>query len=645
MKKQLLQILILICLQSVNSVIAQSPGVSVYVSGIPSPIDVKNCGDERLFVADRNGRIWIINPDTTLRATPFLNITTKVNSLSGEQGFLGLAFSPAYASDRKFYVYYTGLISGNVHSIVEEYKASVADSNVADLSSALIIITQQQPAGLTNHKGGNLMFGGDGFLYINLGDGGGGGDPYLNGQNKNTLLGKMLRIDVSNSSSPQPYVIPSTNPFYNDITPGIRKEIWAYGLRNPWRNSIDRLTGDRWIADVGQGAREEINLERANNTGGNNFGWNIMEGTACYNPSSGCSSAGLTLPIYEYTHSVGQSITGGYVYRSIQSKSLFGTYIFADYVQKWVDGFKESGGVPGPVTRYITNAQATGNPISFGEDRYGDQYILFNGLNSVYKLQDTSSLRRPKAYITAISQPGGSYLLQGLQGRNVSYQWLKNNAPLAGETGPNLLVNSNGVYALKITNALNRSDTSDVFSFGTLAVNLGSFTAQRKSASEAELKWQTISEFNHNGFTIERRNEGESNFSTIGFVPFSSPGGSINFLQYSFTDRAAVSNKIFYRLRFNGSNGEASYSDIRIVSKKNGGGYVLFPNPARDRVTIVISDLVNPCLMTMYDIMGRKVMQYILSNPVTVIPLKNLKGYFILEFTGISSWYDKLLIQ
>src|SRR5258708_2424696 len=281
--------------------IAQKVAAIPYVSGTNAPIDLKNCGDDRLFVAERGGRIRVINADGTLSTTPFLDITAKICSATRrEEGFLGIAFSPTYKTDGKFYVDYTGFISGQLTTFVEEYKVSAADSNVADPSSALTLLTQSQP--FTNHNGGNLMFGKDGYLYINLGDGGSGGDPDGNGQNKTTFLGKILRIAVSNSSIAQPYVIPSSNPFYNDTTTGIKKEIWTYGVRNPWRSSVDRLTGDLLIADVGQNKVEEIDFQNANGPGGRNYGCNIVEGVSCYDPSTGCDKTGIQMPIYDYCH-------------------------------------------------------------------------------------------------------------------------------------------------------------------------------------------------------------------------------------------------------------------------------------------------------------------------------------------------------
>ena len=277
---------------SSQKIFSQKLAAVPYVTGINLPIDLKHCGDDRLFVADRAGSIRVINADGTLRVTPFLDIVSKILGLAGEEGFLGIAFSPDYKTNGKFYVDYTANISGQLSTVVEEYKVSAADSNVADLSSALTILTQSQP--FTNHKAGNLMFGKDGYLYINFGDGGSGGDPFQNGQNKKTFLAKILRIDVSNSSAAQPYKIPPSNPFYNDTTTGIKKEIWAYGVRNPFRSSMDRITGDLWIADVGQNAHEEIDYQPANDPGGRNYGWNIMEGNFCYTPAN-CNTNGIII--------------------------------------------------------------------------------------------------------------------------------------------------------------------------------------------------------------------------------------------------------------------------------------------------------------------------------------------------------------
>jgi glucose/arabinose dehydrogenase len=628
---------------------AQKLAAVPYVSGINLPIDLKHCGDDRLFVTDRAGRIRIINADGTLRTTPFLDITSKISSASGEEGFLGIAFSPDYKTDGKFYVDYTSRIAGQLTTIVEEYKVSAADSNVADVSSALIILTQSQP--YTNHNGGNLMFGKDSYLYINLGDGGSGGDPLGNGQNKNTFLAKILRIDVSNSSVAQPYIVPPSNPFYNDTTTGIKKEIWAYGVRNPWRSSVDRITGDLWIADVGQNAVEEIDFQPANAEGGTNYGWRIMEGKSCYNPSSGCNQTGLTLPVFDYSHAIGNSITGGYIYRSAQSKSLFGTYIFADYVARWIDGIRQSGGVlSGSVIHFITSAQATGNPVSFGEDRYGDQYILFNGNPTVYKLEDTSYLRRPKAYFTPVNQGNGSFLLEGLQGKNLTYQWMKDNVSIAGATSPDYITSVTGTYTLEVTNTLNLKDTSDVFLLGS-SINLVSFTAQKINGDIIKLNWKTASELNVSGYTIERRKNSEGNFTGIGFVASHAVNGSSNNgLDYTFNDSSASAyTKLFYRLKIEYTDGSFSYSDVRFITSdvaKN--GFLLFPNPSKNHAQIYLNEFTQAVVLMMFDNAGKKIKQQMISQQNNSIDLPASKGIYIIQVSdtdGRNKVRKKLVVQ
>ncbi len=238
---------------------AQSLGLLPFVSVGTYPIDVKNCGDDRLFIADKNGYIRIINSDGTVRSTPFLDISSKMVAGS-EDGLMGIVFSPNYKTDGKFFVDYIGLLAGDTTSFVEQYKVNAADSNIADVSSELTLLTQSQP--YNDHVGGNLMFGKDGYLYINFGDGDLEQDPHNFAQNLTTFDGKILRIDITNSSVAQPYSIPATNAFYNSSVPGIKKEIWTYGVRNPFRSSIDRLTGDFWI-----GRRRSILLGRARFSG------------------------------------------------------------------------------------------------------------------------------------------------------------------------------------------------------------------------------------------------------------------------------------------------------------------------------------------------------------------------------------------
>lgn len=620
-----------------------------FVSGINLPIDLKHCGDDRLFVADRAGRIRVINADGTLRVTPFLNITFKISSTGGEEGFLGMAFSPDYKISGKFYVDYTANISGHLTTVVEEYKVSAADSNVADPSSALTILTQLQP--FSNHNGGNLMFGRDGYLYINLGDGGSGGDPFRNGQNKNTFLAKILRIDVSNSSVAQPYTVPSSNPFFSDTTTGIKKEIWAYGVRNPFRSSIDRITGDLWIADVGQSAHEEIDYQPANDSGGRDYGWNIMEGNFCYNPAVGCNRTGLSLPLYDYPHTVGFSIIGGYVFRSVQSKSLFGTYIFADYVSRWIDGIRQSTGVlSAGVTHLIAAAQVAGNPVSFGEDRYGDQYVLFNGNGTVYKLQDTSNLRRPKAYFTPVDTGAGSFLLQGLQGKNITYQWLKNDTAIPGANHPDFTTSAIGRYTLEVTNTLNFKDTSDIFLLGSF-FNFLSFTAQKRPGGIIKLEWKTGSEQNISGFTVQKRLQNRPAFSDIGFIRSKSINGISNSeLDYIFSDSSASTyKKLFYRLKIEYTDGSFAYSATLLITSDNAkNGFTLFPNPAKTHVQIYVNDFTQPVTLIIYDSAGREIKEQSLYQQSTGIDLTVPKGVYVIQLSdkdGSNKARKKLVVR
>jgi len=297
------------------------------------PLFVGNAGDGsgRLFFVEQAGRILVFK-DGAVLAEPFLDITSRVTS-GGERGLLGLAFHPFYLSNGRFFVNYTQSVSGQLKTIVAEYQRSDADPNRADLSSERVLLELNQP--YNNHNGGMLAFGPDGFLYISTGDGGAAGDPLGNAQKLSNLLGKILRIDVDQGA---PYGIPTDNPFVG--VPDARGEIWAYGLRNPWRFSFDEVTGRLFAGDVGQANWEEIDLI----TRGGNYGWNRMEGTHCYPPGTvSCDTSGLILPITEMDHSLSQSVTGGYVYRGSQNSPLLGSYIFGDYLSGRVWSLTERG--------------------------------------------------------------------------------------------------------------------------------------------------------------------------------------------------------------------------------------------------------------------------------------------------------------
>jgi glucose/arabinose dehydrogenase len=329
--------------------------------GLESPLLVTNAGDgsDRLFVLEQIGRIRIVS-DGNLLPEPFLDISSLVVA-GGEQGLLGLAFHPDFSDNRKFYVNYT---DRNGNTVVAEYMAHPSNPDRADPSSARPLLRIDQPFG--NHNGGGIEFGPDGYLYIGTGDGGSGGDPMGNGQSLQTLLGKLLRIDVDARSGNRPYGIPEDNPFVgrSDASP----EIWAYGLRNPWRFSFDDNT--LWIADVGQNELEEI--DRApSDEGGLNYGWNAMEGDRCFE-SSDCDGSKLELPVSVYGHDLGCSVTGGYVYRGDEFPKLRGAYLFADYCSGLVFGIDgDKSGKQEPVRLLESGASVS----SFGLDERGELYV------------------------------------------------------------------------------------------------------------------------------------------------------------------------------------------------------------------------------------------------------------------------------
>jgi hypothetical protein len=330
----------------------------------------------RLFVVEQDGRIRIVRNGAI--AATFLDIVARVGS-GGERGLLGLAFHPRYADNGRFFVNYTDR-SGDTH--ISEFRATPT-SDAADPNSERLMLFVPQP--FANHNGGGLAFGNDGKLYAGLGDGGSGGDPFRNGQNLATPLGKILRFDVDagNQSAPG-FQVPPDNPFLS--TPGAFPAIWAFGLRNPWRFSFDRSTGDLLIGDVGQNAVEEVDLGLVSRRGGENYGWNVTEGTHCFSPPAGCSTAGQTLPIVEYSHADGCSVTGGYVYRGCRMPGYQGTYFYGDYCTSLVRSFRLENG-RAVDQRDWTSALSRGVDAisSFGVDADGEIYIV-DHTGEVYKI-------------------------------------------------------------------------------------------------------------------------------------------------------------------------------------------------------------------------------------------------------------------
>jgi len=343
------------------------------VTGLNQPVAMANAGDGsgRLFVVEREGTVRITR-NGVLETAPFLDISAIVNSLGGEQGLLGLAFPPGFGAKRHFYVNYTNRLNVG-DTVIARYRLT-ADPNLADPFSGQQILTATQP--FENHNGGQLSFGPDGLLYIGLGDGGSGGDPLGNGQSLTTLLGKILRIDTE--AGVTPYRIPAGNPSLG----GRVGEIWAYGLRNPWRFSFDRKTGDLYIGDVGQNLFEEVDFQPASSSGGENYGWNIMEGAHCFNTPT-CVQTGLVPPVQEYSHADGDcSVTGGYVYRGTSFPELRGVYLYGDFCTGRIWGLKMVGGTW--VNRLLLDTLL--NISTFGEDEAGELYLADFTTGTIYTI-------------------------------------------------------------------------------------------------------------------------------------------------------------------------------------------------------------------------------------------------------------------
>jgi glucose/arabinose dehydrogenase len=346
---------------------------SPVIAGLELPTDIQNAGDGsgRLFIVEKPGRILILKGGQLL-PTPFLDISGKVGSHYTEEGLLGLAFHPNYAQSGLFYVDYT---DENGNTVIARFHVSAVNPDLADTSSEADILRVDQP--YNNHKGGQLAFGPDGFLYIGLGDGGSEGDPLLNGQNLRTLLGKMLRIDVDHGSN---YAIPADNPFAKG---GGLPEIWAYGLRNPWRFSFDRLTGDLYIADVGQDAWEEIDFVPAGKPGGLNLGWSFYEGMHPYKGQPP-AIASITMPVTEYSHADGCAVTGGYVYRGAALPEWQGVYFYGDYCSGNIWGLRIANGSAAQAKiLFTTSAQIT----TFGVDDAGEIYLADYGSGELLRLE------------------------------------------------------------------------------------------------------------------------------------------------------------------------------------------------------------------------------------------------------------------
>jgi glucose/arabinose dehydrogenase len=593
------------------------------------PVDIQHAGDnsDRLFVVSQTGTISVFpNNQNVTSSKIFLNITDRVVA-GGERGLLGLAFHPNYEVNGYFYVNYNG--GSPLKTFISRFQVSTnPDSAIKD--SEVILLTFSQP--YTNHNGGQISFGPDGYLYIATGDGGSGGDPQNNGQNKSSFLGKILRIDVNGTSGSNGYSIPVDNPFSNNLS-GWKEEIFAYGLRNPWRFSFDPVTGWNWCADVGQNIWEEINIIK----NGKNYGWKIMEGAHCYSPSTGCDTTGLTFPIYEYAHnsSGGYSVTGGFVYRGPNVPQLIGKYIYADYVSQKVWGLTYDGVNPA-VNEVLINSAGIGIS-SFGIDQYNELYICALSNGKIYKFTPTAQIIAPTA-LKIVSNQVLSVTLQWTDNSNNESGFIierkiigQNEFTPIDSTFANIneyhdsTINSetNYVYRVRAYNSSSQSGYSNEVTVYTLVpVEMGVLNV-RQNGDKVYLNWSTFSETNNKGFEVYRKihtqdkREVNDPFVLIGFIE--GKGTTIGQNEYLYIDNFSeqtITGNISYRLKQIDFTGKYLFTDIVMLEINiEPNDFTLFqnyPNPFNPitKIKFSIPDKGNELVQSslrVYDIIGNEV--------------------------------------
>ncbi len=413
---------------------SQNVELEQIADGFARPCEITHAGDERLFVVEQDGAIKILLPDGSVLDESFLEINDRVDSGGSEKGLLGLAFPPDYCTTGYFYVNYTHTIGNQLYTRISRFAVSDSDGNFAVAASEEILM--QIPQDFGNHNGGHMEFGPDEYLYIGMGDGGSGGDPLNRAQNLMSPLGKMLRIDVST----EPYSIPPDNPFADDDF-GL-DEIWAYGLRNPWKFAFDRETGEMFIGDVGQSNREEVSYQAADSEGGINYGWRCYEGIAPYN-LNGCDMGNYEDPIFDYAwgnqgNGFRCAITGGRVYRGPSFPNLYGKYLFSDYCAPEYWFLWEENGV----WESFTSAGFTGGIVSYGEDIFGEIYAVRGSPGTVFRVRETGQEFLPQI------QTNGNVLTSVLEG--ASYVWLLDGNVIEGENGMSIDATIPGNYVVQV---------------------------------------------------------------------------------------------------------------------------------------------------------------------------------------------------
>ena len=530
------------------------------VGGLDIPVAVTHAGDARLFITSQRGYIFIFD-GTRILTAPFLDLHTTV-SCCGERGLLSVAFHPHYAQNGFFFVDYTDA-NGDIN--IARYKVS-SNPNVADPNSAVIIKTINHRE-FANHNGGQLAFGPDGYLYAGTGDGGSGGDPHGNGQNLQVLLGKILRLDVDNG----PPWIPPLNPFVGRTD--ALHEIWAYGVRNPWRFSFDRETGDLLIGDVGQGLYEEVDFQPALSTGGEDYGWNIMEGLHCYNAQT-CNQTGLTLPVLEYGHTNGAcSITGGYRYRGTRSTRLRGQYFYADYCNGVISAATRNPNGTWSTTQVYDAAFFI---TSFGEDRDGEIYVVDYTNGALLQIVD------PQApAITTISPNSGrsnggeTITISGTNLSNPSSVTFGGAAAMiTASSATSITVTTPAAPAIGAVDVIVTTPAGSATSIGGFRYDLGyplTMTAVATSTTAVSISWSAVP--GADGYEVARSTDGTN------FMAFNTTTTSLN-------DSPVAANTAFlYKVRASRGLAFGAYSARDIATT-----VIFTDDPITPAATVVKSE-------------------------------------------------------
>lgn len=620
MKMKLFPLLILL-LCEIKGFSQPALSLQTIATGFIKPVDIANSGDDRLFIVEQDGKIKILHSDGSINT--FLNIITKVNSTGSEQGLLGAAFHPDYITNGYFYVNY---INNSGNTTISRFTVSASNPDIANSGSEQILLTITQP--FSNHNGGDLAFGPEGYLYIPMGDGGSGGDPQNNAQNKNKLLGKMLRIDVNTGN---PYGIPPTNPFV-----GINgaDEIWAYGFRNPWRFSFDRLTGDIWIGDVGQDQWEELDFQPASSTGGENYGWRCYEGNHPFNTSACNLSNPFVFPIFEYPHSFttgGFAETGGFVYRGSQYPAIYGYYIMCDYVTGnfWTV-------IPNGAGGWITTKQSLNKPniATFGEGFDAELYAANLSNGEIYQVVTTCQPINLSFSVTNASAPTTSDGAVNLSvaGGNQPYTFSWSN----GASTEDISALTAGTYNVTVTDASGCSATGSAV-VANACGPVTNVTVTNITSTTATINWNPSGANNYK--VIYKKTGSTSQVNTSGnAVTLTNLTSSTNYT-FKIQNNCPGTSTVF---KVGGAFTTAPLKLNGITQMKE---LTVYPNPSEGIFNISAAN--NIAMIQITDVTGKKIFEFKSNgDDVVNIDLSSFSNgvYFLLLTDQFNLIHSKKLI-